>query len=108
MDEWWVEKIEVLKRQRKLNDVAASHLLHISPATLTHYRMARRHISLHVRIRLLDELGYAITNQVLLLIVPEKVRSALLASNPRWAEEQSKERVDDPNLGLELPPKWIW
>jgi len=107
MDEWWVEKIEVLKRQRGLNDVAASRLLRTSPASLTHYRMARRLAPLHVRIRLLDELGYAITNEVLLRILPENVRSALLASNPRWADTGSTEELNDPNRGLELPPAWL-
>jgi hypothetical protein len=104
MDEWWVEKIEVLKRQRNLNDVAVSRLLHTSPASLTHYRMARRRTPLHVRIRLLNELGYTITNEVLLRILPENVRSALIASNPRWADTESAETLDDPNRGLELPP----
>lgn len=107
MEEWWVEKIEELKRQRVLNDVGASHLLHTSPAALTHYRMARRRPPLHVRIRLLDALGYAITNEVLLRILPEDVRTALIASNPRWADERSIEAVENPNIGLELPPAWI-
>ena len=57
MHEWWIEKIEGLKRDARLSDVTLARRLDISPAMLAHVRMGRRALPLHARLRLLDALG---------------------------------------------------
>ena len=106
MDDWWLEKIEELKRQMQLSDVALSRRLEISPAMLTHFRMGRRQLPLHARICLLDTLGYAITRDILLRILPEEARSAAIAADNRRAQKKGGSEEPDSNTELELPPPW--
>ena len=76
MDEWWIQKIESIKRQRRFSDVALAKRLDISPAMLAHVRSGRRAIPLHARIRLLHALGYVVTRDLMVRVMPPAVRSA--------------------------------
>ena len=106
MDEWWIQKIAVLKRQSGLSDVALAKRLDISPAMLAHIRVARRALPLQARLRLLDALGYVITRSLLLRLLPEEVRSAAIATNAALTEDHYAGNKADPNIGLDLPPEW--
>lgn len=106
MDEWWIQRIEGLKRQSKLSDVALAKRLDISPAMLAHVRGGRRALPLQARLRLLDALGYVITRDLLLRVLPEDVRSAVIDTNAALMEAHYAPDNGDPNANLELPPAW--
>jgi hypothetical protein len=106
MHEWWIEKIEGLKRDSRLSDVTLARRLDISPAMLAHVRMGRRALPLHARLRLLDALGYVITRDLLLRVLPNEVRSAIVDTNAAITEQSYAEQGPEPNAGLEPPPKW--
>ena len=105
MNEWWITKLEGLKRQSRLSDVTLAKRLDISPAMLAHVRMGRRALPLQARLRLLDALGYVITRDLLLRILPEDVRSAMVDTNAMMLETNKRDE-SDPNVDLELPPVW--
>lgn len=106
MHEWWIEKIEGLKRASRLSDVTLARRLDISPAMLAHVRMGRRALPLHARLRLLDALGYVITRDLLLRVLPDEVRSAIVDTNAAITDASYAEQGPEPNEGLEPPPKW--
>lgn len=106
MEEWWIDKLDRLKRESGLSDVALAKRLDISPAMLAHVRVGRRALPLQSRIRLLDAVGYVITRDVFLRLVPEEVRAALVAANAEVTEAHYAAAETDPNANLELPPKW--
>jgi transcriptional regulator with XRE-family HTH domain len=106
MDEWWIQKIEALKRQSGLSDVALAKRLDISPAMLAHVRAGRRSLPLQARMRLLDALGYVITRDLLLRLLPEEVRSAAIATNAALTDAHFAANQTEPNVGLDLPPEW--
>lgn len=106
MSEWWIQRLEELKRQTRLSDVALAKRLDISPAMLAHVRSGRRALPLQGRVRLLDALGYVVTRDLLLRILPEEVRSAVIDTNAALTEAHYAPGETDPNAGLELPPEW--
>lgn len=106
MDDWWVQKIEGLKQQAKLSDVALAKRLDISPAMLAHVRVGRRALPLQARLRLLDALGYVITRDLLLRVLPEEVRSAIVDTNAAITEAHYRAKESGDDEGLELPPEW--
>lgn len=106
MSDWWQEKIDVVKRQSRLSDVALAKRLDISPAMLAHVRVGRRALPLQARLRLLDALGYVITRDLLLRVLPDEVRSAIIDTNAAVTEAHLAAGSEDPNAKLDLPPKW--
>jgi hypothetical protein len=106
MHEWWIEKIEGLKRDSRLSDVTLARRLDISPAMLAHVRMGRRALPLHARLRLLDALGYVITRDILLRVLPDEVRTAIVDTNAALTEAAYAEKGAEANAGLDPPPKW--
>lgn len=106
MDDWWIHRIEGLKKESEVSDVGLAKRLDISPAMLAHVRMGRRALPLHARIRLLDALGYVITSDMLLRILPEQVRSALVETNALSPGVHPEAGEPDPNSALEIPPTW--
>lgn len=106
MSDWWVQKIDGVKRESRLSDVALARRLDISPAMLAHVKMGRRVLPLHARLRLLDAIGYVITRDLLLRVLPEEVRSAIIDTNAAMTEANYVQSGSDPNENLERPPKW--
>ena len=106
MDDWWIQQLDRFRRESQLSDVAVAKRLDISPAMLAHVRTGRRLLPLQARIRLLDALGYVITRKLLLRVVPEEVRQALVAANAALIEANLAEGAADPNADLEMPPEW--
>ena len=106
MSDWWTKNIDVFKRRSRLSDVALAKRLDISPAMLAHVRVGRRALPLQARLRLLDAMGYVITRDLLLRILPEEVRSALVDTNAAVTEAFHANGGVDPNTHLELPPNW--
>lgn len=106
MDEWWIQKIERYKQQSKLSDVALAKRLDISPAMLAHVRVGRRALPIQARLRLLDALGYVITRDLLLRVLPEDLRAAMIDTNAAMTEAHYQLDEPDANDRLELPPEW--
>jgi hypothetical protein len=106
MNEWWTDKIGVLKLQTGISDVTLARRLDISPAMLAHVRGGRRSLPLQARLRLLDALGYVITRDLFLHILPEEVRAATIATNATLTEAHYSANQADPNIGMDLPPEW--
>lgn len=106
MEEWWIQKIELLKRNSGLSDVTLAKRLDISPAMLAHVRVGRRSPPLQARIRLLDALGYVITRDMFLRLLTDEVRSAAIATNAALTEAHFAVNESDPNAALDLPPEW--
>lgn len=106
MSEWWIQRVDALKRQSRLSDVALAKRLDISPAMLAHVRSGRRALPLQGRLRLLDALGYVVTRDLFLRILPEDVRSAVVDTNAALTEAHYAPGESDPNAGLDLPPEW--
>ena len=106
MNDWWVKHIDVFKRRSRLSDVALAKRLDISPAMLAHVRVGRRTLPLQARLRLLDAIGYVITRDILIRILPEEVRSAVEDTNAALTESVNAAGSVDPNGHLELPPPW--
>lgn len=106
MDEWWIQKIERYKQQSKLSDVALAKRLDISPAMLAHVRVGRRVLPIQARLRLLDALGYVITRDLLLRVLPEEVRAAIIDTNAAMTEAHYQSKEPGVDVQLELPPEW--
>lgn len=106
MSDWWIAKIDGFKRQSRLSDVALARRLDLSPAMLAHVRVGRRALPLQARLRLLDALGYVITRDLLLRVLPDEVRSAVIDTNAALTESLRPHGGEDPNVSLELPPNW--
>jgi len=106
MDEWWIQKIERYKQQSKLSDVALSKRLDISPAMLAHVRFGRRVLPIQARLRLLHALGYVITRDLLLRVLPEDLRAAIIDTSALMTEPNHQSKDFDPNDRLDLPPEW--
>ncbi|MDC8785996.1 helix-turn-helix domain-containing protein [Roseateles koreensis] len=106
MDDWWIQRIEGLKQQAKLSDVALAKRLDISPAMLAHVRVGRRALPLQARLRLLDALGYVITRDLLLRVLPEEVRAAVVDTNAAMTEAHYRPKETGADDSLELPPEW--
>ena len=106
MDDWWIQKIESFKQLSRLTDVTVAKRLDISPAMLAHVRSGRRALPLQARMRLLDALGYVITRDLLLRILPGEIRSAVIDTNAAVTEAHYDSRNAEPNAGLDLPPEW--
>jgi len=105
MDEWWIRQLEDFRQRSKLTDVAIAKRLDISPAMLAHVRMGRRALPIHGRVRLLDALGYVVTRDLLLRVLPEELRSAVIDTNAAVTESLYSDKAD-PNAGREVPPAW--
>jgi hypothetical protein len=106
MNDWWIRQIEEYKQKSRLSDVAVSKRLDISPAMLAHVRMGRRSLPMQGRLRLLDALGYVVTRDLLLRILPEDMRNAIVDTNAALTDEHLTSDGSEPNAGLELPPEW--
>lgn len=106
MNEWWSAKIESIKYERSCSDVALAKRLDISPAMLAHVRVGRRALPLQARIRLLHELGYVVTRDVLLRALPSDVRSAVIDTKAGLMGGAEAQEGLPMNEGLELPPYW--
>jgi hypothetical protein len=105
MDEWWIRQIEDFRQRSKMTDVALAKRLDISASMLAHVRLGRRALPLHGRLRLLDALGYVLTRDLLLRVLPEEARSAIIDANAVWTEASYSGEAD-PNAGRDLPPVW--
>lgn len=108
MREWWMEKIEAHKQGLALSDVKLAKRLDISPAMMGHVRAGTRDLPLQARIRLLHEMGYTLSADLLARIVPEPLRDALEAvwATPGAAKQLPSFGPGQPNQGLESPPLW--
>lgn len=97
--------MDELKAKLELTDVALSRRVEISPAMLAHVRAGRRPLPPASRIRLLDALGYVMTRDLLLRLLPAELRSAIESVDNRRAEFLGVPADSDPNVGREMPPE---
>jgi len=103
-DRWWVARLDALKDRHRLTDVALSRRIGISPAMLAHVRAGRNKLPPASKVRLLDALGYVLTRDVLLSVLPAELKSALLEVDHNHAQHLWAQPEPDPNAGLESPP----
>lgn len=73
---------------------------------LTHVRVGRRAIPIQARLRLLDALGYVINRELLLRVLPEDHRAAIIDTNAALPEAHYKSHEPGVDVPLELPPVW--
>lgn len=105
-NDWWVQRLNELKLRLALSEVGMARRLEISPAMLGHVRAGRRPLPVPARIRLLDALGYVLTRDLLLRLLPDDVRAAVRAADNGRAE--SSKGKNDTNAGREMPPEGIF
>lgn len=101
-DNYWNRRLNDLKERFGLeSEVELSSAVGISPAMLGHVRSGRRSLPVPARARLLDKLGYVLTRDLLLRLLPNDVSQTIAdIDNKRLLPPGG----DEPNAGLELPP----
>lgn len=104
MTDWWRQRIDVFKQQSNLTDVGVAKRLDISPAMLSHVRDGRRALPIHARLRLLHALDYVITREILLRVMPEEIRAAMIDTNAAITDDHYQSNKIGTNDQLELPP----
>lgn len=101
--DYWNRQLDNLKRSSQLStEVELSLLIGLSPAMLAHVRTGRRPLPFPAKAKLLDRLGYILTRDLMLRLLPDDAaRTVIDIDNARL-----KRKVDEAgeNTGRELPP----
>ena len=101
--EWWLERMDELKARLGLTDVGLGRQLDITGVMVGHVRGGRSALPTTARIRLLDKLGYTITREALLLLLPEAQRELVRAAdNHRAAEAKDGRKPKAPPIPKHL------
>lgn len=101
--EFWNKKLDELRSHANLiSEVKLGLEIGISPAMLAHVRSGRRNLPLPARIRLLDKLGYSLTRDLLIRMLPEDDVRELVAFESRLLKPDNY--TDPSNEKLDLPP----
>lgn len=100
--DYWTRQLDQLKAQAAHSEGSLAALIGLSPAMLSHVRAGRRPMPMAARMRLLHHLGFEITRDLMIRMLPPDNAAAVLqiiAANPLQQLDES-----ECNLGKELPP----
>lgn len=101
--DYWNRQLDSLKESSSLSsEVELSLVIGLSPAMLAHVRSGRRPLPFPAKAKLLDRLGYILTRDLMLRLLPDDAaRTVIEIDNARL-----KPTVDEAsaNVGKELPP----
>ncbi len=75
----WIAKLNQIKDQRQYTDTELASKFGISKTFLSDLRAGRRPFPPSVRFAILDMLGYDMTRDVVLLLLPEELRERIKA-----------------------------
>jgi transcriptional regulator with XRE-family HTH domain len=91
----FIEKLDLLKRKRQWTDAELALQIGLSnPQHLTKIRTGERPIPFEVKIRAWDLLGYAMSRDVLLGLLPEKFSSRIVEADNRRNRMQVSDQDD--------------
>jgi hypothetical protein len=76
------------------SDRQLANVLAVTPTFISLVRHKRKELSLKVKLRAFDKLGYSLARDTLLLLTPGKVRSALLERDNERASKKSSGELD--------------
>lgn len=104
--DFWNARLDLLKTKMGWTDVAVARRLEMTPAMLGHVRAGRRLLPTAAKFRLLDALGYQMTRDLLLRLLPSDVGEAIRdADNLRLNVVEGESDNAKINSRLGLPPK---
>lgn len=89
----WVEKLNQLKEQRQYTDTELAAQLGISKTFLADLRAGRRPFPPGVRFSILDMLGFDMTRDTLLMLLPDELREKITAFEIARGKKRSQKRM---------------
>jgi DNA-binding Xre family transcriptional regulator len=88
----WMEQLDKLKAQRQYTDTELSGQLGISKTFLADLRAGRRPFPPAVRFAILDMLGYDMTRDALLLLLPTELSDKIKASDVKRGKNRAAKK----------------
>ncbi len=102
--EFWNHALDQLRqRLSPPTDVQLSYMIRLSPAMISQIRTNRRAPPFHVKLKLLEELGYEFDHDLLIRLLPIEDRKLLCHAMAR-GDHKAIEKLKSKNSGKELPP----
>jgi hypothetical protein len=102
--EFWNHRFNELRdRCDPQTDVQLSFLIRISPAMISQIRTGRREPPFEIKIKILEELGYAFDHDLLIRMLPSDHRRSIISAMKK-RRNGTLEFPSSINNGKELPP----
>jgi len=91
-EEEWIARLDALKVKYNLStEVQLSLLVGVGQSMLGHIRSGRKSIPMPTKLRILDKLGYAMTREVILSVLPDESRKVVIEiDNSRLTKKKPK------------------